>query len=192
MIDHALPKMHQGFSLLEMMVCISIMAILGSFSVQNFDRHIAQMKLQEIAFVFIADAQLARQYSRAFQTEVSMRPLQFNDWGTGWQILRRHSHQHQEMTTLKVYPLKNSLIKVPHESLKASQQFTDMTAPQKIRHLTFKNGQAAKLHSGGFVANRLIWQHSQYSDLIRHIILGPGGRWRICQPKEDNQACLAN
>lgn len=192
MINHALPSMNQGFSLLEMMICISVLAILSGFSVQNFDRQLAQMKLQEITRSFIADAQLARQYSRTFQTEVSMRPLQLNDWSTGWQILKSNTHQYQQMTPLKIYPLKNSLIKVPHESLKASQQFTDMTAPQKMRHITFKNGQAAKLHSGGFVANRVIWQHAQHLDLIRHIILGPGGRWRICQPKEDNQACLAN
>ena len=131
-----------------------------------------------------------------------MRPIQGNDWGQGWLIETNHLHLHQQqqhhrVTVLKRYPSNEQqsaihFIKIPQELLKTSQQFTDTSSPQKAKHLTFKNGQAAKLHNGGFVANRIIWQHLYYPELIRHIILGPGGRWRVCQPKEDNQACLAN
>ena len=77
-----------------------------------------------------------------------------------------------------------------HDSLKESQQFTDMSAPNKARHISFEAGKAALLNNGGFVANRIIWQHSAYSDMQRHLILGPGGRWRVCDPSKDHQKCI--
>jgi type IV fimbrial biogenesis protein FimT len=191
-------RLARGFSLLEMMICLAIVGVMTGFGVSLFNRQIAELQLRRVVHAFIQDAQLSRQYSRSKNVEMTMRPIQGNDWGEGWQIQESYfGKNHQTMPTpLKIYSLKSNqlkgLIHIPEDLLKPSQQFTDMSTPQKIRHLSFKNGQMALLKNGGFVANRIIWQHTQYPDLIRHIILGPGGRWRTCNPKEDNQACSSN
>ncbi|MFM8152167.1 MAG: hypothetical protein ACKN8Y_02235, partial [Polynucleobacter victoriensis] len=95
---------------------------------------------------------------------------------------------------LKTYPLNqphlNAQVQIAIHLLKDSQQFTDMSAPKKARHISFLHGEPALLHNGGFVANRIIWQHKSYPELMRHVILGPGGRWRICDPGKDSQKCL--
>jgi type IV fimbrial biogenesis protein FimT len=188
----------KGFSLLEMMICLAIVGVMTSFGVNLFNRQIAELQLRRVVHAFIQDAQLSRQYSRSKNVEMTMHPIQLNNWGEGWQIQEKYfSKNHPAISTpLKIYSLKSNqligLIHIPEDFLKPSQQFTDMSAPHKTRHLSFKNGQIALLKNGGFVANRIIWQHTQYPDLIRHIILGPGGRWRTCNPKEDNQACSSN
>lgn len=195
-----------GFSLLEMMICLAIIAVMTGFGINLFNRQIAELQLRRVVHSFIQDAQLSRQYSRSKNVEITMRPIQVNDWSEGWQIQENYFEKIQQTsslptsvpkaTPLKIYSLKShqliGLIHIPEDLLKPSQQFTDMSAPHKSRHLSFKNGQMALLKNGGFVANRIIWQHTQYPDLIRHIILGPGGRWRTCNPKEDNQACSSN
>jgi type IV fimbrial biogenesis protein FimT len=191
-------KLDRGFSLLEMMICLAIVGVMTGFGVSLFNRQIAELQLRRVVHAFIQDAQLSRQYSRSKNVEMTMRPIQGNDWGGGWQIQENYfSKNHAAISTpLKTYSLNSNqlkgLIHIPEHLLKPSQQFTDMSAPHKARHLSFKNGQMALLKNGGFVANRIIWQHTQYPDLTRHIILGPGGRWRTCNPKEDNQACSSN
>jgi type IV fimbrial biogenesis protein FimT len=191
-------KLVRGFSLLEMMICLAIVGVMTGFGVSLFNRQIAELQLRQVIHAFIQDAQLSRQYSRSKNVEITMLPILVNDWGEGWQIQENYfsKNHHAISTPVKIYSLKfvqlKGLIHIPEHLLKPSQQFTDMSAPHKARHLSFKNGQMALLKNGGFVANRIIWQHTQYPDLIRHIILGPGGRWRTCNPKEDNQACSSN
>ena len=181
-----------------MMICLAIVGVMTGFGVNLFNRQIAELQLRRVVHSFIQDAQLSRQYSRSKNVEITMRPIQVNNWGEGWQIQENYFGKNQKTipTLLKSYSLKSNqligLIHIPEVLLKPSQQFTDMSALHKSRHLSFKNGQMALLKNGGFVANRIIWQHTQFPDLIRHIILGPGGRWRTCNPKEDNQACSSN
>ncbi|WP_256438084.1 hypothetical protein [Polynucleobacter sp. MWH-UH35A] len=39
------------------------------------------------------------------------------------------------------------------------------------------------------MANRLILGHRRVPDLERQMILGSGGRWRICDPLRDAKRC---
>lgn len=189
-------KYSYGFSLVEMMVCIMVIGLLMGLSTHLFQREMAILQLQRVAHSFIDDAQLSRQYSRVLSTAIAMRPLQTNDWRHGWQIQVWDESRDRESETLKQFAFKtaglDNFIQIPEAQLKATQQFTDISSPLKSRQIIFKNGQIALLHNGGFVANRIIWQHTHYPDMQRHLILGPGGRWRICNPKEDNQACLSH
>ena len=191
-----LPHEHStgGHTLLELMICIAIIGVITGFASQHLQEQTAQLQLQRVAQAFIQDAQLARQLSRQLGAAVTMRPSNLahpNQWEFGWVISR------QELGGLKVlkeYVIQNSSKNLPigvaKDLLKDSQQFTDISAPGKARHLTFKNGQAALMNNGGFVANRIIWHHQHHPNLQIHVILGPGGRWRSCIPHQDSQKCL--
>ena len=67
------------------------------------------------------------------------------------------------------------------------KQFSGPNSNQ--RGILFNPAGAAKTAQGGFVANRLILGHLQDSELERHLILGSGGRWRICDPQKDAKSC---
>jgi type IV fimbrial biogenesis protein FimT len=177
-----------GSSLLEVLICITLLGLMSLWSVSHFHRQIAVHQLDALTQNFVQDAQLARQKSQQLQETVSMKPLTKGhqiSWTNGWDI--------QLGSTISNSPFKSHIntspVEVAEHLLKPTQQFTDMSAPGKARHISFTNGDPALLHHGGFVANRIIWQHSRYPSLIRHIILGPGGRWRICNPDEDKQEC---
>ncbi len=183
-----------GHSLLELMICIAIIGVIAGFASQHLNQQMGLLQLQRVAHAFIQDAQLARQLSRQLGHAVTMKPFnpnQSNEWGLGWVIGYKNQH---EFITLKEYSLTDDdpkrFVVVANDLLKDSQQFTDISAPGKARHLTFKNGQAALMNNGGFVANRIIWQHQHHPNLQIHVILGPGGRWRSCNPQRDTQKCL--
>lgn len=187
----------KGFTLIEVLVCLAMMAAMSGIAAHLLGQQIALLQLDEVSHAFIQDAQLARQLSRQTNQTVTLKPLghsEFRDWSYGWEITQDVFSSEEAFKTLKQYPLHGGHLKgriqVAQNSLKDSQQFTDMSAPHKARHLSFESGNIAVLHNGGFVANRIIWQHRQYPHLQMHIILGPGGRWRSCNPNRDHQKCL--
>jgi type IV fimbrial biogenesis protein FimT len=185
-----------GFTLLEVLISLSMLAAMSAIAAHLYSQQIAHSQLDEVSHAFIQDAHLARQLSRQMDQTITLKPLghsEFRDWSHGWEIVQGASSSEVPLKTLKQYPLESGHLKgriqVAHESLKESQQFTDMSAPNKARHISFESGKAALLNNGGFVANRIIWQHATYSGMQRHLILGPGGRWRVCDPSKDHQKC---
>jgi type IV fimbrial biogenesis protein FimT len=187
----------RGFTLIEALICLAMMAAMSAIAAHLFSEQIALLQLNEVTHAFIQDAQLARQLSRQTDKTVTLKPLghsEFRDWSHGWEITQNVFSIEEPLKILKQYPLHGGHLKgriqVAHDSLKDSQQFTDMSAPHKSRHISFESGNVAVLRNGGFVANRIIWQHRQYPKLQMHVILGPGGRWRSCNPNRDNQKCL--
>lgn len=187
----------KGFTLIEVLICLAMMAAMSAIAAHLFSQQIALLQLDEVSQAFIQDAQLARQLSRQTNQTVTLKPLgdgEFRNWSDGWEITQDVFSSEGVFKTLKQYPLHGGHLKgriqIAHDSLKDSQQFTDMSAPQKARHISFESGNVALLRNGGFVANRIIWQHRQYPKLQMHVILGPGGRWRSCNPNRDNQKCL--
>jgi type IV fimbrial biogenesis protein FimT len=186
-----------GFTLLEVLISISMLAAMSAIAAHLYSQQIAHSQMDEVSHAFIQDAHLARQLSRQIDKTITLKPLghsEFRDWSYGWEIVQGAFSPEEPLKTLKQYPLQRGHLKgriqVAHESLKDSQQFTDMSAPNKARHISFESGKAALLNNGGFVANRIIWQHAAYSDMQRHLILGPGGRWRVCDPSKDHQKCI--
>ena len=67
------------------------------------------------------------------------------------------------------------------------KQFVDPHSGK--RGILFNAAGAAKSGQGGFVANRLILGHDRAPSLERQLILGSGGRWRICDPARDAKRC---
>ena len=186
-----------GFTLIEVLICISMLAAMSAIAAHLYSQQIAHSQMDEVSHAFMQDAHLARQLSRQMNKTITLKPLgysEFRDWSHGWEIVLGAFSSEESLKTLKQYPLQRGHLKgriqIAHESLKESQQFTDMSAPNKARHISFESGKAALLNNGGFLANRIIWQHSAYSDMQRHLILGPGGRWRVCDPSKDHQKCI--
>jgi type IV fimbrial biogenesis protein FimT len=113
-----------------------------------------------------------------------MVPHNGQHWSDGWIITSGCGEKHIKAACLPkpwlsqggIFPLyfKNPGFSDPHSQQKGIQ---------------FNAAGAAKTGQGGFVANRLILGHRHYSDLERQLILGSGGRWRICNPEVDRKAC---
>ena len=64
-----------GSSLLELLICITLLGFISLWSVSNFQRKIAAQQLDALAQTFVQDAQLARQKSQQLREIVSMKPL---------------------------------------------------------------------------------------------------------------------
>lgn len=71
----------------------------------------------------------------------------------------------------------------------SSRDVHSQSSRMKAKHLTFNAVGAAQMRHGGFVANRIVFWSEKYPELERQILMGAGGRLRLCQPTRDNPSC---
>ncbi|CAM3731437.1 Tfp pilus assembly protein FimT/FimU [Polynucleobacter antarcticus] len=175
-----------GASLLELMAVVLIVAIMAVMTVPLMHEHMAAREIDLIARRFIAHAQFACSQSLKLGRSVHITPLAGNVWEAGWLV--KNNCGKSQVKTGCVERIWFSQGKITPVYFKGGgKQFIDPHSSQ--RGITFNAAGAAKTAQGGFVANRLILGHERDTRLERQLILGSGGRWRICDPHKDSKAC---
>ena len=179
-------KQERGSSLLELMAVVLIIAIMAVMTLPRLHEHMAAREIDIIARRFIAHTQFARSQAFTLGIPVRITPLTDNLWDEGWIV----------KSTCNDRPLRPACIErlwfsqgdiAPVYFKGGGKQFIDPHTNR--RGILFNAAGAAKTTQGGFVANRLILGHDRELALERQLILGSGGRWRICDPLKDHKAC---
>ena len=175
-----------GFSLLELMAVVLLIAIVAMMTMPLLQEQIAAREIETIARRFIAHAHFARQQALHLGQPVHLVPISGDRWEMGWVVKSGCISK----------PMKAGCIEKPWFSQAGidpiyfkggGKQFIDPNSGKK--GILFNAAGAAKTAHGGFVANRLILGHSRVPNLERQMILGSGGRWRICDPQRDAKRC---
>ena len=176
-------KQDQGYSLLELMAVVLIIAI---STLPLLHEQMAAREIDIIARRFIAHAQFARAQAFVLAAPVRITPLNGGLWEEGW-VVKNVCDERQPKSTCveRQWISQGDLAQVYFKG--GGKQFIDPHTSK--RGILFNAAGAAKTAHGGFVANRLILGHEQDASLERQLILGSGGRWRICDPYKDSKAC---
>ena len=179
-------KRDQGYSLLELMAVVLIIAIIAISTLPLLHEQMAVQEIDIIARRFIAHAQFARAQALMLGIPVRITPFSSSLWEEGW-IVKSVCNESQLKTTCieRHWISQGDLAQVYFKG--GGKQFIDPHTSK--RGILFNPAGAAKTAQGGFVANRLILGHDRDSRLERQLILGSGGRWRICDPSKDSKAC---
>ena len=172
----------RGGSLLELMAVIFIVAILATITMPALQYQIASREIETLARRFISHTHFARHQALYLSKEVYITPRFQNDWNSGWEVKSVCS---KEPCIQKAWFMQESFAPVFIKG--GGKQFSGPNSNQ--RGILFNAAGAAKTQQGGFVANRLILGHLKDPDLERHLILGSGGRWRVCDPHRDAKSC---
>ena len=184
------PNQYQGTqfggSLLELMAIVLIVAIMAVAAMPRLQEQIAAREIDTIARRFIAHAHFARNQALQLGESVLIVPRADNAWETGWLVksgcmgkgIKAGCVSKSWFSQEKIYPIYFK---------GGGKGFTDPHSNQK--GILFNAAGAAKTGQGGFVANRLILGHLRAPHLERQLVLGSGGRWRICDPSADSKRC---
>ena len=179
-------RCEDGYSLLELMAVVLIIAVIATMTMPLLSSQMASREIDFIARRFIADAQFARAQALFLGSSVHISPNSTNYWGDGWVVQSECAFQKNSPNCTERNWISHSSI-APIYFKDGGSQFVDPYSAR--RGITFNAAGAAKLAQGGFVANRLILGHEHNIQLERQLILGSGGRWRICDPSRDTKAC---
>jgi type IV fimbrial biogenesis protein FimT len=167
------------------MAVLLIIAIAAMFAMPLIHDQVAAREIEAVARKWIGGAQFARQQALLMGEPVRMTSHSQGDWSKGWVIKQDCSKQKEALCAQRVLMSQGNVELIFFAG--AAKQFRDPhTGELGIR---FNAAGAAKTAQGGFVANRLILGHSRKPGLERHLILGSGGRWRICDPAKDARQC---
>ena len=175
-----------GGSLLELMAVVLIIAIMAVVTMPRLQEQIAVREIETIARRFIAHAHFARNQALLLGESVLMTPRLDNAWETGWLVKSACIGKAPKVGCVSKSWFSQEKIS-PIYFKGGGKGFTDPHSTQK--GILFNAAGAAKTGQGGFVANRLILGHQKAPNLERQLILGSGGRWRICDPSTDKKRC---
>jgi type IV fimbrial biogenesis protein FimT len=181
-----LNKQDQGYSLLELMAVALMIAIIAIVTLPLLHEQMAVREIDIIARRFIAHAQFARAQALLLGAPVHIAPLNAGLWEEGWVVKNVCDSRQANLSCIERHWVSQGVLAQVYFK-GGGKQFIDPHTSK--RGILFNAAGAAKTTQGGFVANRLILGHDRNSGLERHLILGSGGRWRICEPTKDYKAC---
>lgn len=168
------------------MTVVFIVAIMAVITMPRLQEQIATREIETIARRFIAHANFARNQALHLGQSILIAPRLNNQWETGWLVQSACGNKISKAgCASKHWFSQGQLFSVYFKG--GGKGFSDPHSNQK--GILFNAAGAAKTGQGGFVANRLILGHRRASHLERQLIMGSGGRWRICDPSTDSKGC---
>ena len=168
------------------MVVVLIIAITAAFSMPPLQEQVAMREIDSVARKLITHAHLARQQALHLGEPVRLEPRLSGKWESGWIIASGCIGKTSKSSCVnKVWFSQASMEPIFFKG--GARHFADPHTGKV--GILFNAAGAAKTIHGGFVANRLVLGHHRVLGLERHLILGSGGRWRICDPSRDGRRC---
>ena len=168
------------------MAVVLIIAIAAMMAMPLLQEQLAAREIDTIARRFIAHAHFARQQALYLGQPVQLLPSSGEGWDAGWVVKSGCVGKVAQAACIqKPWFTQASIGPVYFKG--GGKQFIDPNSGK--RGILFNPAGAAKTAQGGFVANRLILGHHRIPELERQMILGSGGRWRICDPARDAKRC---
>lgn len=168
------------------MAVVLIIAIIAISTLPLLHEQMAAREIDIIARRFIAHAQFARSQALLLGLPVRITPLNGGLWEEGWMVKSVCNDRQAKSDCVERHWIsQRDLAQVYFKG--GGKQFIDPHTSK--RGILFNAAGAAKTAQGGFVANRLILGHDRNPGLERQLILGSGGRWRICDPNADIKSC---
>ena len=163
-----------------------IVAIMAVMTMPLIRQQVAVREIDTIARRFIAHSHFARQQALHLGSSVRITPLSEGGWDLGWEVSSGcEQPAAQGACSPKIWIAQGAIDPIFFRG--GGRHFID---PHSGRSgIVFNPAGAAKTAQGGFVANRLILGHRRVHGLERQLILGSGGRWRICDPARDVKRC---
>ena len=170
-LKHSYPAKTQGFTLIELMVVIALIAIIASLAAPDFQRMIARQKLNVTASDLLVSVMQARGEAIKNNRQAIVQPLVSTDWSRGWRV-------YVDMNNDKAYTEgTDTLITSVREADSSVLQYQVARNPSV--------GNLIGFDASGFVlgadAGRVVFSSSILGTSYRKgVVISRTGRGRIC------------
>lgn len=179
---------NRGFTLLELMTAIAILAILGTIAVPSFVNFSRNSALVSTTNTLVASINTARSEAMKHGTFAMVEPMNGSDWNQGWRVF-------VDVDLDQSYNAANDILVLEQAG---SADFLRITgngsAAAGSPYVMFNGSGYPRLKSGGFDAVTLSIERTDGSALgeatTRRVRVSNTGRVRSCRPSDD-RTCTA-
>lgn len=170
-----------GFTLIESMVVLAIVAIIATFAVPSFQATLDRQRVATVAADLHASVVLARAEAIRRNLRIEIRPTSSTGWKDGWQVVRPVSQfQATEEVMYDHAPVPAGVDVTPDPSLAAEASLSyDGTG---------KSGLAASPSTPHF-GYWLVSIHDRPQALQRKVMINLLGRPSVCNPEQQQPPC---
>lgn len=170
-----------GFTLIESMVVLAIVAIIATFAVPSFQATLDQQRVATVAADLHASVVLARAEAIRRNIRIELKPTDGADWARGWQVVRPVSPTQQTEEIIydrAAAPTGVEVLPDPSLAVEASLSY-DGTGKSRLAAVP------TTAHSGS-------WQVSipnRPAAPKRRVVVNMLGRPSVCNPAQPQPPC---
>lgn len=182
--SHAMHATPRGFTLVEALVVVALVAILLGVAAPNLASFQRSSQLRAASSSFLAAVQVARAEAMKRGVDVYMVPAASNDWATGWVVFAdadwdQSLDRSKDAVVLEAGPIpaRTSVA----TGLTDASQFADASS----RYIRFNGGGFPQTKAGAPSSGAIEFGASGATDLRRRVVLNAVGRARMCDPVRD-------
>lgn len=169
----------KGFTLIELMVVIALVAILASLAAPSFQRSIAQRKVSEAASDLMISTLQARSAAITNNQQAIVQALVTTDWSKGWRI-------YVDVDKDKTYTAGTDTL-ISTVSEKTGNVTTNELSPSNLSLIGFNStGYLLDSTAGRVVFSSTAIPSNQYK---KGIVFSRTGRVRLCESNPTKNEC---
>ena len=175
---------NRGFTLIELMVVVAMVAVVAGVAVPSFQITIARQKLSGTASELMASAMQARSEAIKHNQQTILAPLVTTDWSKGWRV-------YVDTDTDRAYTDGTDLL------ITTTPPASDSVTVYEVA-LNTAVGNLVGYDANGFLmgrnAGRIVFSSSiiPSSELKKGIKISVTGRVRICTSQPGNDGCAGS
>ncbi len=177
-------RVHRGFTLIELMVAITLIGLIAAIGVPNFQGFLMEKKVTESANLFLQAAQSARSEAIKINGRVALvKAPSTNEWC----IIDRSVNATLATCDASTNAVGNGIVR---KFLNGNQQTQGVTSPDNASMLTFNSfGQRVP---NSDLSNPIDAMNFSMTDSSKQLRVTTTGGLRMCDPNRpsgDTQAC---
>lgn len=180
------PGRRRGFTLMELLVVIALIAILATLAAPTYRSFIVNQQLFAAASDFLTAVLQARSEALRLGRTVVLAPTDGADWHNGWRIfvdVDGSGTYSSAQTLIHTHPeAMGSAVTIDPSSVKTTGPFSGGTPSFAYQATGFPRG----------FFNGKLWLSAAETGRQRAIIVSNSGRVRLCDPTTDVSQCTAN
>lgn len=170
-----------GFSVIEMMIVLSVLSVLLVVAAPSFHQLVANSRLTTAANALFMASNLARSEAIHRGTRVDLVPDgDGKSWNAGWIVfVDENNNQRPDEGETVIY--RHAAV---HQNLQITARFTD----SKVQYLAFNGSGRSRTNASNQTAQSGSWL-LEYGAQSRKVIINFLGRPRVCNPVTDGSSC---